>query len=290
MCMKMEMLPITTGTVYSHIDADPGSVETRNKRTMDENSRVLDDFRNNKIDVLINVRMLTKGTDVPKVQSVFLTRQARSQILVTQMVGRALRDTKFDGTPEAFIVSFVDNWKQYINWAEYEQLAEGLADTTVKEYGEKPPVYIISIEIIKRLARQMDSGTGISPVPFLSILPVGWYRVEYTVKIEESEDFEQKRELVLVNDIEFDDFQKLLNHLMEIDLKRFEFEDLSPVEVSRELNEWVEMFFNEPEHHCGTTLADDILKIARHIAQNGHAPRYFPFEVRDTHNLDAIAM
>ena len=42
--------------------------------------------------MLINVRMLTEGTDVPDLQTVFLTRQTTSQILMTQMVGRAMRD------------------------------------------------------------------------------------------------------------------------------------------------------------------------------------------------------
>jgi len=281
---------ITTGTVYSHIDADPGSVEARNRRTRDENSKVIDDFRKDKIDVLINVRMLTEGTDVPKVKTVFLTRQTRSRILMMQMVGRALRGTKFNGTPEAFIVSFVDDWKKYINWAEYDQLAEGLADDTVTEYGKKTPVHIISIELIKRLSRQMDSGCVISPVPFLSILPAGWFRVEYTVKVDGSEDFELKRELVLVNDIELDCFDKLIAHLLTIDLGRFEYEDLKSEEVTRELNEWVEMFFRESSHHCGSNLEDDILKIARHISQNGRAPRYYPFETRDIHDLDSTAI
>ena len=82
---------IRVGTIYSHIDADPGSADARNKRNRDENAKVLDAFRNDQLDVLINVRMLTEGTDVPKVNTVFLTRQTTSEILLTQMVGRALR-------------------------------------------------------------------------------------------------------------------------------------------------------------------------------------------------------
>ncbi|MBD2304091.1 DEAD/DEAH box helicase [Chroococcidiopsis sp. FACHB-1243] len=113
--IKQQDREIKVGTVYTHIDADPGSADARNKRSKNENAEVLEKFRNNKLDVLINVRMLTEGTDVPNVQSVFLTRQTTSQILMTQMVGRALRGVKFGGTKEAYIVSFIDDWQQTIN-------------------------------------------------------------------------------------------------------------------------------------------------------------------------------
>ena len=103
--------------------------------------------------------MLTEGTDVPDVQTVFLTRPTTSQILMTQMVGRALRGPGVGGTEKAYIVSFVDDWKHLINWASYEKLADGfLADETVPRYGKRPPLQLISIELVQRLARQMDSG------------------------------------------------------------------------------------------------------------------------------------
>lgn len=84
---------IKTGTVYSHVDADPGSATARNNRKSDENAIALQKFRDGELDVLLNVRMLTEGTDVPDVKTVFLTRGTTSQILLTQMVGRALSDT-----------------------------------------------------------------------------------------------------------------------------------------------------------------------------------------------------
>ncbi len=67
--------------MYSHVDADPSSADARNKRDKDENAKTLEAFRNNQLDVLINVRMLTEGTDVPSVNTVFLTRQTTSKIL-----------------------------------------------------------------------------------------------------------------------------------------------------------------------------------------------------------------
>ena len=104
LCEQLKKRGVTAGAVYSHVDATPGSVAVRNRRDKDENSKVLADFKSDKLQVLINVKMLTEGTDVPKVSTVFITRQTTSQILATQMVGRALRGPKFGGTAIAYIV------------------------------------------------------------------------------------------------------------------------------------------------------------------------------------------
>ena len=61
----------------------------RNVRTADENRRTLEKFKSGELDVLLNVKMLTEGTDVPQTKTVFITRQTTSAILLTQMVGRA---------------------------------------------------------------------------------------------------------------------------------------------------------------------------------------------------------
>jgi len=88
--------------------------------------------------------MLTEGTDVPDVKTCFITRQTTSTILLTQMVGRALRGPKFGGTPEAHLVFFNDNWEQLINWAEYDLVA-GLAEDDPKPNPPRAPLRYISI-------------------------------------------------------------------------------------------------------------------------------------------------
>jgi superfamily II DNA or RNA helicase len=47
--------------------------------------------------VLINIKILTEGTDIPDVQTVFITRETTSDILLTQMIGRALRGPRMGG-------------------------------------------------------------------------------------------------------------------------------------------------------------------------------------------------
>lgn len=90
------------------------------------------------------LRMLTEDTDVPNVNTVFLTRQTISKILLTQMVGRALRGSKFGGTDEANIISFIDNWQQLINWAEFE-LEDGGINASNAEVCEPLPMQLISL-------------------------------------------------------------------------------------------------------------------------------------------------
>lgn len=60
--------------------------------------------------VLISVGMLLEGIDIPDVQTAFLARPTTSQIVMQQMVGRALRGPKAGGTSEALIVHFHDEW------------------------------------------------------------------------------------------------------------------------------------------------------------------------------------
>jgi superfamily II DNA or RNA helicase len=65
------------------------------------------------LDVLINVEMFTEGVDLPMTRTVFLARPTSSEILLRQMIGRALRGPAAGGHKEAYIVSFEDHWKQF---------------------------------------------------------------------------------------------------------------------------------------------------------------------------------
>ena len=50
-----------------------------------------------KPEVLVNVEMLTEGFDAPHTGTVFIARPTQSEVLVTQMIGRASRGTKANG-------------------------------------------------------------------------------------------------------------------------------------------------------------------------------------------------
>jgi ATP-dependent helicase IRC3 len=279
---------IRTGTVYSHIDADRGSADARNKRKADENTEVLDAFRKNELDVVLNVRMLTEGTDVPDVQTCFITRQTTSQILLTQMVGRALRGPKFGGTPDAYLVFFTDDWEQLINWAEYD-LISGAAEDSAIEYGKRPPLRYISIELVRKLAAQMDSGININSSPFKTLLPIGWYRVEYAARQHDTEDVENVRRLVMVFEHEHESYEQLIKELLTNPNTKFYDEGVCFQEVAPIITDMQRCFFANSEDHFGSNLSQDIFSIARHIAQIGAAPKFFDFTEREHHNLDEVA-
>lgn len=279
---------VRTGTIYTHIDADPGSAAARNKRKSDENARVLDAFRKNELDVVLNVRMLTEGTDIPDVKTCFITRQTTSAILLTQMVGRALRGPKFGGTHEAYLVFFTDNWEQLINWAEYDQL-QGGTDPTEKEYGKRPPLRYISIELVRKLATQMDSGVNINIYPFKTLLPAGWYRVEYSAKQPDTEEIEPIRRLVMVFDHELDGYGNLIEELKSNINPVFYEESVQYNDVQSLVLDLQRRHFPSIDEHFGSNLLQDIFSVARHIAQTSVAPKFFNFEERDRHNLDLVA-
>jgi DNA repair protein RadD len=76
--------------------------------------------------VLCNFGVLTTGFDAPKTSAVVIARPTTSIVLYSQMIGRALRGKKVDGTEKATISTIVDTSipvfreviKQFTNWDE----------------------------------------------------------------------------------------------------------------------------------------------------------------------------
>lgn len=144
-----------------------------------DNERKIEAYRNGEIQVLINVNILTEGTDLPKTHTVFLTRPTVSTTLTTQMVGRALRGLKAGGTKEAYIVSFVDDWNDKIAWVNPETLTEAeyheketLAET------QKQQIRLIAISKIEEFARMADAAVDTSALdstPAIELIPLGMY-------------------------------------------------------------------------------------------------------------------
>jgi ATP-dependent helicase IRC3 len=146
------------------------------------NSKTIQDFRDRKLEVLINVEMLTEGTDLPNVQTVFLTRPTTSTILMTQMIGRALRGQKAGGTEKAYVVSCIDDWEDKINWVNPRQLhqsAEVEFDDRDTARSSQTMMRLIDINKIAEFARMMDqsiNSTDLEALDFIQRIPVGIYR------------------------------------------------------------------------------------------------------------------
>src|SRR6185437_10220310 len=286
---------VRAGAVYSFVAIDRSGADVRNRRTASEaaseNAKAILDFKEGRLDVLINVRMLTEGTDVPEVQTVFLTRQTTSRILLTQMVGRGLRGKEFGGTEKTYIVSFIDDWTHRIDWAAYDPLNPDEADDKeAPDYGKRPPLQLISIELVRRLSAQMDSGDNTNPAPYNTFLPAGWYLAEYSAARSDDEQVEPVRRLVMVFDHEKERYERLIAALLNDKLESFQ-DDAVQLDDARRmcLSAWKDNFFPNESEHVGSDLGGDLFGLARHVAQNRQSPRFFPFEERDKHDLDAIA-
>ena len=280
---------VRADVMYCKTDVNPGTEAARNARDKTENDRVLAAFRQNELDVVINVKMLTEGIDVPDAQTVFITRQTRSTSLLTQMVGRALRGPRFGGKDNAYIVSFVDDWKQAINWAEYE-LPGGGTKTTRPPYTDGLPMQWLSIALVRQLAEQMQQGIDEVPAPFITLLPLGWYRLKFEAFIPENEDCETINQLVMVFEHERAAYECFIKFLLKEDIEVFAEPVLDFHTYVGRFERWQLLFFDDVEVYDGGNLIKNLFYITRHIAQNdGKPPQFFEFEQRQEHDLDQLA-
>jgi len=250
------------------------------------NSEVLEKFRNNQLDVIVNIKMLTEGTDVPDLDTVFITRETTSTILMTQMVGRALRGPKFGGKLNANLVFFHDNWEKTINWAVWDPETWGAVKIVPPTKTRKPPIR--NDDEIRRLLDMMDSGINRNPYPFLIFMPLGWFKVTVAEMNDEGNPEEIDR-LVMVFENEFNNYLQLIEHLKDEDINGFDDEIVEFEEQKDKINIWCETFFPKSEKYVGD-LPKNIFTLTKHMAQNrGESPLFIKFEDRKYHDLDKIA-
>ncbi|MBD2297196.1 DEAD/DEAH box helicase [Nostoc sp. FACHB-190] len=282
---------IKADAIYSRIDADPGSAEARNKRTQKDNERIMKEFTEGKLDVLINVRMLTEGADVPNVKTVFLTRQTTSSILMTQMIGRALRGEKVGGSREANVVLFFDEWERLVDWV---TRPEGDFTDGGKSYVKGfYPLEYISIRLIEELSKSIESG-GEYQLEYKKICPVGWYKTEIVYADSENnyDSMEAFTEFVMVYEHTKAKFESFINFILYTNiLDEWAKEYLDDNWMQSQAEQWIVKYFNRESDDIGHKLKSDLIKIVRHISQepNQYAPPYYSFEERDIYDLDKIA-
>lgn len=83
--------------------------EFNGKTPQSERDKIIDDFKKNKIKILINVDLIGEGFDVPSCDCVFLLRATQSLTLYIQQAGRALRSDPNNPNKRASIFDFVGN-------------------------------------------------------------------------------------------------------------------------------------------------------------------------------------
>lgn len=141
----------------------------------EDNSKVINDFKDNKLDVLVNVNILTEGTDVPNIQTVFLTRPTTSEGFLMQMIGRGMRGPEAKGTENVNIVDFHDQWDVFNKWLDPQWLIEEELEEPDEKVYEKKKREMVSYEwkACKALYRALRINAAESNCTVA--VPAGWY-------------------------------------------------------------------------------------------------------------------
>jgi superfamily II DNA or RNA helicase len=179
----------TLAAEFKHQGVDADYVDYSRK----DSQTVMNSFRDNaKPIVLANVEMLTEGFDAPKTRTVFIVRPTRSEALLSQMIGRALRGVRAGGNKDAYLVTFLDTWEQF-DVLDTEYVVRG-GPVEPSPFAPRLPAKLIPIsaELIRETYRLVQGNVRGSFEGVHQCLPYGWYIWE--------EDFENdvQRRLVLV--------------------------------------------------------------------------------------------
>ena len=257
-------------------------------RSHEDNARVYEAYRNGDIQVLVNVNILTEGVDLPKTQTVFLTRPTVSKILMTQMIGRALRGEKAGGTKKAYIVSFIDNGLDKIAWSNPETVFEdnnGFADT--KTDYEKRDIRLIAISKIEEFAKMLNDSADtkdLEKVPFTKRIPIGMYAFTYLE--EDGMDISYQ---VMVYDSTAKAYENMMQSLPEL------FASFGDTNEYIPQDELIQM-----AHQCRDTFflgemippydERDIINILKYYAQYETAPTFYTFDDLDKSKIDVCSI
>lgn len=253
-------------------------------RSAEENHRVIEQYRKGELEVIINVNILTEGVDLPKTQTVFLARPTVSKILMTQMVGRALRGEAAGGTKNAYIVSFVDNGLDKIAWSNPETIFEGSNDfaDTESDY-EKRDMILISIAKMEEFAKMLNKSAdtkALEKIPFTQRIPLGMYVFNYLE--EEGMDISYQ---VMVYDSTKTAYEQMMDALPEI-FKGLEIDEEYPSkEVLEEAAEKCRTMFFLGEMIPPYDI-NDIIHILQYYAQNETIPEFYSFDYIEKNKID----
>lgn len=276
------------GIKADYIVSDVRDCITGVRINREENERKIEDYRQGRLQVLINVNILTEGVDLPKTKTVFLVRPTVSSVLMTQMVGRALRGVAAGGTSTSYIVSFIDNWNERIAWVNPESLFEGNNDFTDNETERfKREIVGIAISKIEEFASILDDTvdtTALEKVPFIKRVPVGMYAFSYLEQNGMDHSYQ-----VMVYDSTIQAYRELMEELPLL----FESFNTDDEYLSDDL-------LDEMESHCRDTFfcgemvppyeKNDVINILKYYAQYESVPKFYTFDEVDRNKLDISAI
>jgi superfamily II DNA or RNA helicase len=189
------------------------------------NQAALEDFRAGRFQVATSVVLLTEGVDVPACRTVMFCRPTESPILVSQMMGRAMRGREAGGHDTCYLIDFCDIFEQAFDLS-------GSHFAFVRDYDEKlrrlvrrrtePDDHGVSAALLLRIwellnQRAIEGGDGIDAAAAVEEEVTGW--VDYW-------DGEMQRVLLIRHD-EQDAVVDALEEVAESDVDDDDIDDLA---------------------------------------------------------------
>jgi len=251
-----------------------------------ENSRKVKDFKEGKVDVLINVNILTEGTDIPNVQSIFLTRPTKSKILMTQMIGRGLRGLKANGTETAYIVNFTDEWEDKIAWITPEELFidENVDFNDTSSETRQQIVRLISIKKMEEFAKIMDGTVDekLSNLDFIERIPTAVFKFSYLIEDPDHDEDIEKNSNILVYDSMIGAYIEFFEWIRNEPLK----EELEDIENTA--NHIDSTLFGVKDSLLGHEKRD-IIDILYYYRETGELPKWVHLKNREDYDVKKVA-
>ena len=224
-----------------------GLIEGLNRSASTErNPRIIRAFKEGALDVLINVNIVTEGTDIPNVETVFLARPTTSKILMTQMIGRGLRGKPAGGTSETNLVYFVDDWKGLVDFVSPtalmngdDEMSDNISDhkKLLKHYIRLDEISAYAVGMYEMKASYVTSHTN--------IIPYGVIKCAYMKSDEYGEETEFVRD-ILVFDEAADIYRDILSEIPAL------FTDTDMEYTAQQIRKAsIDLFFKYCEHGNG---------------------------------------
>lgn len=153
-------------------------------------------FKNGDLDVLININILSEGSDIPDIETVFLTRPTQSDVMLSQMMGRGMRGKAFNGTDTVTFVDFYDQWDRFQQWLNPKYIFEAALPFEENLYHSSKTIkkpWDMFRDIFKSITLTYNGELSEVFVSF----PVGWYDARDTK--------------IIVFENQVDGYEKLMN-------------------------------------------------------------------------------
>jgi len=132
---------------------------------------------------------------------------------------------------------------------------------------------------------------GKEQYPGKYFIPLGWYETEYAVAVknEDGEEMITLSNAVMVYEANIDAFKRLIdyftaNHMPD----EWSSESVSTEEILDGVYNSISKIIDFEEDDVDGNLRSGIVHIIRHIAQNGTAPEFVPFEIREQYDIDCL--